>query len=337
MSGTRASQRQVSPDHPGSPIWHRRVTQPREGHGPLGPLLGCRHDLPPVRRPRRLLHRGRRRPRPDPSQRSTWLGRPGGRGAGEHGPTTSATPTSRSEDASWDAILAEQLETALALEPDLVTVYAGANDILRPRGRPRRAGGAVRRGAGPARRDRGPTAGVDGVRPGRLGGLPADAWPVRALQRAGAGECRPARRDDRRLLADAGLPRLALLGPRPDAHGRRPDTSGWRPRCSRRSTCRTQCRHPALAEEAVLTPRERRRADLDWARSFAVPWVHRRLTGRSSGDAISPRRPVLARSSNILTARPPRTGRTCGCSSVGRARPSQGRCREFESRHPLHK
>ena len=25
----------------------------------------------------------------------------------------------------------------------------------------------------------------------------------------------------------------------------------------------------------------------------------------------------------------------CGCSSVGRARPSQGRCREFESRHPL--
>src|SRR6476469_6985763 len=31
-----------------------------------------------------------------------------------------------------DAILAEQLEPALALEPDLVTIYAGANDILRP-------------------------------------------------------------------------------------------------------------------------------------------------------------------------------------------------------------
>src|SRR5580658_7449586 len=25
----------------------------------------------------------------------------------------------------------------------------------------------------------------------------------------------------------------------------------------------------------------------------------------------------------------------CGCSSVGRALPCQGRCREFESRHPL--
>ncbi|MCW2775627.1 MAG: putative lipase, partial [Nocardioides sp.] len=31
------------------------------------------------------------------------------------------------------AILDEQLEPALALEPDLVTIYAGANDILRPK------------------------------------------------------------------------------------------------------------------------------------------------------------------------------------------------------------
>ena len=31
------------------------------------------------------------------------------------------------------AILDEQLEPAFALEPDLVTIYAGANDILRPR------------------------------------------------------------------------------------------------------------------------------------------------------------------------------------------------------------
>ena len=49
------------------------------------------------------------------------------------GPATSATPTSRSAAASCDAILAEQLEPALALRPDLVTIYAGANDILRPR------------------------------------------------------------------------------------------------------------------------------------------------------------------------------------------------------------
>ncbi|MGG7377562.1 GDSL-type esterase/lipase family protein, partial [Escherichia coli] len=30
-------------------------------------------------------------------------------------------------------ILDEQLEPALALEPDLVTIYAGGNDLIRPR------------------------------------------------------------------------------------------------------------------------------------------------------------------------------------------------------------
>jgi hypothetical protein len=44
----------------------------------------------------------------------------------------------------------------------------------------------------------------------------------------------------------------------------------------------------------VRSPREARRADLAWARTHAVTWVHRRLTGRSSGDGISPKRPALA-------------------------------------------
>ena len=32
-----------------------------------------------------------------------------------------------------DAVIAEQVEPAVALEPDLLTIYAGANDIMRPR------------------------------------------------------------------------------------------------------------------------------------------------------------------------------------------------------------
>ena len=43
------------------------------------------------------------------------------------------TPTWRSADASSLPIVAEQIEPALALEPDLVTIYAGANDIMRPK------------------------------------------------------------------------------------------------------------------------------------------------------------------------------------------------------------
>jgi hypothetical protein len=47
-------------------------------------------------------------------------------------------------------------------------------------------------------------------------------------------------------------------------------------------------------EQVELSARERRAANLAWARQHAVPWVHRRLTGRSSGDGVVPKRPTLA-------------------------------------------
>ena len=31
-----------------------------------------------------------------------------------------------------------------------------------------------------------------------------------------------------------------------------------------------------------------------WTRDHLGPWLHRRLTGRSSGDGVSPKRPALA-------------------------------------------
>jgi len=43
-----------------------------------------------------------------------------------------------------------------------------------------------------------------------------------------------------------------------------------------------------------LTRREQRAADLAWAREHLVPWVGRRLSGRSSGDGISPKYADLA-------------------------------------------
>ena len=47
----------------------------------------------------------------------------------------------------------------------------------------------------------------------------------------------------------------------------------------------------ALAGHAPF--REGRRADLAWVATHAAPWVHRRLTGRSSGDGVLPKRPTL--------------------------------------------
>jgi len=46
-----------------------------------------------------------------------------------------------------------------------------------------------------------------------------------------------------------------------------------------------------LPEPTVLSDRERRQRNLRWARTHAAPWVHRRLTGRSSGDGVSPKWP----------------------------------------------
>jgi len=44
-----------------------------------------------------------------------------------------------------------------------------------------------------------------------------------------------------------------------------------------------------------LTKKERRAANVDWARTHAAPWVKRRLTGKSSGDSLDPRYPTLRR------------------------------------------
>jgi hypothetical protein len=37
-----------------------------------------------------------------------------------------------------------------------------------------------------------------------------------------------------------------------------------------------------------------RRADLRWAGAHLMPWLKRRLTGRSSGDDVRPKRPGLS-------------------------------------------
>lgn len=42
----------------------------------------------------------------------------------------------------------------------------------------------------------------------------------------------------------------------------------------------------------ALTPRQERAENLEWTRSFLLPWVGRRLTGRSSGDNIAPKYPT---------------------------------------------
>ena len=49
-----------------------------------------------------------------------------------------------------------------------------------------------------------------------------------------------------------------------------------------------------LPEASGLTRRERLLAELEWTRTFAGPWIYRRLRRRSLGDGITAKRPVLA-------------------------------------------
>ena len=48
-----------------------------------------------------------------------------------------------------------------------------------------------------------------------------------------------------------------------------------------------------LPDAPPLDRREQWRENARWTREFLGPWVHRRVTGRSSGDGISPKRPTL--------------------------------------------
>ncbi|MCD4524326.1 SGNH/GDSL hydrolase family protein [Nocardioides sp. cx-173] len=193
-----------------------------------------------------------------------------------------------------DAVLAEQLRPALALEPDLVTIYAGANDILRPRvdldalvGRYDAALGEL--AATGARLlvftafDPGDSATYKMLR-GRFaiynelvresaerhGADIVDYWRMREYRDWRLWD------DDRMHMGPAGHQRMAMAVL--DVLGVEHDLAPL-----------------TLRESAALRRREQLREHAAWVRTSAAPWVHRRLTGRSSGDTVSPRHPTLGR------------------------------------------
>ena len=241
-------------------------------------------------------------PDPDAPQRPAGLGRPRRRGAraGQRPDFGYANLAIRGR--KLRAILDEQLEPALALEPDLVTIYAGGNDILRPRvdidALIARYDDALGRLAAPARTSCVFTA----FDPGRLGVF----RPMRgrfALYNEGVREI--AERHDATLVDFWRMReyRDGVMDTDRMHLGAGRDTSGWRWRVldalgidARPGT--------ALPRAAPPGRRDRRAAceNLRWTREFLAPWVHRRVTGRSSGDKSPPSGPVWPRSTDGRTA-----------------------------------
>jgi lysophospholipase L1-like esterase len=186
-------------------------------------------------------------------------------------------------------IVDAQIEPAVALQPDLVTISAGGNDVIRlgdPDALAARLDPALGRlaatgatlvlftgvdvGFSPVfRRIRGRIATYNENLRGlaaKHGALVADQWSLRAIQTADHW-C-----DDRLHLNSLGHHEVArmvldLLGVEHALEPSRPE-----PR-------------------AVRTWREARVDDLAWTRQHLVPWVVRRIRRVSSGDAVLPKRP----------------------------------------------
>jgi lysophospholipase L1-like esterase len=191
-----------------------------------------------------------------------------------------------------DGILAEQIEPAVEMRPELVTIYSGGNDILRPKvdvdAMIARYSDAVGRLVGSGARVAIFTGFDLGFAPlfrhlrGRVatynelvrevadvrGATVVDFWRLREYRDERLWDV------DRLHMSSAGHQRMAIAVL--DTLGVQHDLEPWELQ--------------ALPE---MDRRQRRNADLAWARSHAAPWVQRRLRGTSSGDSLTPRWPTL--------------------------------------------
>ncbi|WP_327091170.1 SGNH/GDSL hydrolase family protein [Nonomuraea sp. NBC_01738] len=191
-----------------------------------------------------------------------------------------------------DQIIAEQVPNAVEMAPDLVSLCAGGNDLLRPGSDPdqmaKKLAGAVRElratgadvilftGVDPRdtplmRRMRGKFAvfylhvrSISDLYGCRL----VDQWSMQGIRdwRAWSEDRLHMNADGHRLVAARVLDVLGV-----------PFEESW---------------HKVWPERSV-DPRAKRREDAAWIREHLVPWMARRLRGTSSGDGLEAKRPDL--------------------------------------------
>ncbi len=189
-----------------------------------------------------------------------------------------------------------QLEPALALEPDLVSVVAGLNDVIRP-------GCDVdavldRMDRMQARLAAGGATLLSITYPDPAGMMPLGQYLADRFRAFNRG-----------LREIAGRHGTLLLDvePVPAATDRRlwcPDRLHLNPLGHQRLAAGISgLTDPEADPEAWLGelppmpppgPLRRGAAEVRWAGAFLAPWIWRRLRGRSSGDGIVARRPLLA-------------------------------------------
>ncbi|MGI9005346.1 MAG: SGNH/GDSL hydrolase family protein [Streptosporangiaceae bacterium] len=199
-------------------------------------------------------------------------------------------------------VLAEQVPAAIAMAPDLVSLAAGGNDLLRPRSDPDELAVTVETAVSALR--------AAGAQVMVFTGFDPKAFPVLRLIRgksavltmhireiASRYDCQLADLWAMRVLTDRRLWTPDRLHLTPDGHRRVallaceaagvPAAAGWRT-----PLAATPVR-PGLAGQTAAWLGARW-ADMEWLCEHAGPYVSRRLHGVSSGDGIVPKRPDLA-------------------------------------------
>lgn len=189
-------------------------------------------------------------------------------------------------------VVAEQVPAAVGMAPDLVSLCAGGNDLMRPGSDPdlmaKELAGAVRelRATGAEvllftgvdvrdtplmRHARGKFAlfylhvrSIADLYGCRL----VDQWSMQSIRdwRAWSADRIHLNEEGHRLVAAKVLDVLGV-----------PGADSWR---------------RAWPPRVELDSRTRRREDARWVREFLLPWISRRLRGTSSGDGLAPKRPV---------------------------------------------
>lgn len=188
-------------------------------------------------------------------------------------------------------IIDEQLDEALALKPDLITISAGGNDVIRPGTDPDEIAARMDEAISRLTRDRATVVLFTGVdvafspvfRPlrgkvaiynenlraiaQRYDCVVADQWSLTELQ-------------DQRLWAEDRL-HLNALGHHTIARA-----------VLAALNVENSLQPSEPAPLPATTWRRARADDLAWAREYLLPWVLRRIRHQSSGDGLAPKRPL---------------------------------------------
>jgi lysophospholipase L1-like esterase len=192
-------------------------------------------------------------------------------------------------------VVDEQVPVAATLAPDLVSIAAGGNDLLRPKADPDALAATFERAVADLRAAGSQVMLFTGFDPGgfpliRLIRGKAAAFNAQLREVARKHDCLHVDLWSMRVLADPREwcdDRLHLA---PDGHRRvalracevasLPVAEDWR-------------EPPPLDRASPPRWLSARRQDVQWARTYAAPWLRRRLRGVSSGDGMAAKRPEL--------------------------------------------